>query len=234
MPTHNDNDDRTFNSYDRINTSRPGRAAAIMTQKTWMRRAAAGVLATLSMAAAAAPDVRTGDLVFQRSRSAQSLAVQQATHSPYSHMGMIVQRQGRPYVLEAAARVSYTPLDQWAAQGERGHYVVKRLRNESLLTDKARQRLATVGEGFLGRPYDPVFAWSDDRIYCSELVWKTYRRALGLEIGAPQPLKDFDLSTPAVRARMRERYGKHIPWEEPIISPAAMFESALLKTVGGS
>ncbi|NMK48069.1 YiiX family permuted papain-like enzyme [Achromobacter sp. Bel] len=202
-----------------------------MTLPAWSRAAVLAALSSLSLTAAAAPELQTGDLVFQQSRSAQSLAIQQATHSPYSHMGMIVTRQGRPYVLEAAARVSYTPLDQWAAQGERGHYVVKRLRDASRLTPAVREQLAAAGAAYAGKPYDLVFAWSDDKIYCSELVWKIYQRTLGVEIGALAPLKRFDLSSPAVQAKMRERYGRDIPWDEPIISPAAMYESDLLATV---
>lgn len=197
---------------------------------SWLARTAAATLCAASLTAIAAPDVQTGDLVFQQSRSAQSLAVQQATHSPYSHMGMIVLRQGRPYVLEAAATVRYTPLAAWAAQGERGAYVVKRLRDDAQLTPQRRDRLAAIGATYTGKPYDAAFGWSDDRIYCSELVWKIYQRALGVEIGALQPLKTFDLSAPAVRAKMRERYGDAIPWEEPIISPAAMFDSPLLRS----
>ncbi|KRC70044.1 hypothetical protein ASE30_16140 [Achromobacter sp. Root83] len=203
-----------------------------MSLAAWARAAAAALLSSLSVAAAAAPGLQTGDMVFQQSRSAQSLAIQQATHSPYSHMGMIVTRQGQPYVLEAAARVSYTPLAQWAAQGERGHYVAKRLRDTSLLTPQAREQLAQTGAEYVGKPYDLVFAWSDEQIYCSELVWKIYQRALGVKVGALAPLKSFDLKSPAVRAKMQERYGKHIPWEEPIISPAAMYESDQLVTVG--
>ncbi|WP_447921035.1 YiiX family permuted papain-like enzyme [Achromobacter aegrifaciens] len=203
-----------------------------MSLAAWTRATAASALSALSLAAAAAPEVQTGDLVFQQSRSAQSLAIQQATHSPYSHMGMIVTRQGRPYVLEAAASVSYTPLEQWAAQGERGHYVVKRLRDDARLTPAAREQLAKAGAAFVGKPYDLVFAWSDDKIYCSELVWKVYQRTLGVEIGALAPLKRFDLSASAVRAKMQERYGRDIPWDEPIISPAAMFDSPLLRTIG--
>ena len=202
-----------------------------MSPAPWTRAATAAVLSALSLAAAATADIQTGDLVFQQSRSAQSLAIQQATHSPYSHMGMIVMRQGAPYVLEAAASVSYTPLEQWAAQGERGHYVIKRLRDDARLTPAARTQLANAGAALVGKPYDLVFAWSDDRIYCSELVWKVYQRALGVEIGALAPLKRFDLSSPAVRAKMQERYGRDIPWDEPIISPAAMFDSPLLRTV---
>ncbi len=197
----------------------------------WAGAFAAAALCAASWTARAAPDVQTGDLIFQQSRSAQSQAIQQATHSPYSHMGMIVMRQGAPYVLEAAATVSYTPLAQWTAQGENGKYVVKRLRDASRLTPETREQLARTGARYLGKPYDAAFGWSDDRIYCSELVWKIYQRTLGLQIGALQRLKQFDLSSPTVRATMQARYGKDIPWEEPIISPAAMFDSPLLATV---
>lgn len=40
-----------------------------------------------------------------------------------------------------------------------------------------------IGEKFKGKPYDIYFEWSDDKIYCSELVWKIYKHALDIEIG---------------------------------------------------
>src|SRR5262249_21128739 len=64
-------------------------------------------------AAVAAPDVRPGDIVFQTSKSNQSRAIQLATRSPYSHMGLILLRDGKPFVLEAIATVRFTPLGEW-------------------------------------------------------------------------------------------------------------------------
>jgi hypothetical protein len=32
--------------------------------------------------------------------------------------------------------------------------------------------MKATGEGFLGKDYDLTFGWSDERLYCSELVWK--------------------------------------------------------------
>src|SRR6185295_16313407 len=58
-------------------------------------------------ASIAAPVLRDGDLIFQSSRSGQSLAVQRATHSPWSHMGVVLMRGGKPFVLEASATVRY-------------------------------------------------------------------------------------------------------------------------------
>jgi hypothetical protein len=87
------------------------------------------------------------------------------------------------------------------------------------------------GERFDGKPYDLYFEWNDDRIYCSELVWKIFRDAIGIEIGELNKLKDFDLSSPDVKKIMEKRYGNEIPLNEDVISPASMFNSSLLKTV---
>ncbi len=177
--------------------------------------------------------VEEGDLIFHTSRSAQSQAIQRATHSPYSHMGMVLYRDGHAFVLEAGKTVQWTPLAQWIARGNVGHYVVKRLRDsDTLLTTEARQKLRSEALRLHGRRYDAAFGWSDERIYCSELVWKAYQRALGLRIGDLQKLRDFDLSDAAVQAKLKERYGNQIPMGEDVISPAAMFASPLLIEVG--
>ncbi len=174
--------------------------------------------------------VRDGDIVFQTSRSAQSQAIQLATHSPYSHMGLIVLRDGQPFVLEAVAHVQLTPLRVWVARGEGGRYVVKRLRDETVLKNPmSLSALSKVALSFAGRPYDPYFEWSDDRFYCSELVWKAYERALGVQLGQLARLGSFDLSDQRVKAKLTERYGEKVPLEERVISPAAIFNSPLLQ-----
>jgi hypothetical protein len=93
------------------------------------------------------------------------------------------------------------------------------------------KKLRVAARRFAGRPYDLTFGWADDRIYCSELVWKAYDRGLGIQLGELQKVRDFKLTDPAVRAKMRERYGDNVPLDEPVISPVAMFQSRLLVTV---
>ena len=171
-----------------------------------------------------ADQLRDGDIVFHTSRSAQSMAIQKATHSKYSHMGIVFFRDGEPYVYEAIQTVQYTPFKKWVARGDGGHYVVKRIRDDDrILTRNTVAKLRQVAAEFQGKPYDLTFEWSDSRIYCSELVWKIYDRGLGLRVGKLQKLRDFDLSDPIVKAKMKERYGKAIPMEETVISPGEMF-----------
>jgi hypothetical protein len=147
-------------------------------------------------------------------------------------MGLVVFRDGKPFVFEASATVRFTALQAWIDRGEGHHYVVKRLRDAATqLTPEVLEKVRAAARRLQGKKYDLTFEWSDERIYCSELVWKVYERALDVEIGSLQKLREFKLDDPAVKAKLRERYGSDIPLEEPVISPAAMFAWPGLETV---
>jgi hypothetical protein len=172
-----------------------------------------------------------GDLIFQTSLSSQSIAIQLATHSIYSHCGILFKKNQKWYVFEAIQPVQWTPLDHWIARGKDGHFVVKRLKDKSLLNPQVIQKMKNVGKTWIGKNYDLFFEWSDDKIYCSELIWKIYYRTLKIELGSLQKLKDFDLSNPIVKMKLKERYQDKIPLEEPVISPVAVYDSELLETI---
>ncbi len=175
---------------------------------------------------------QSGDLIFQSSTAGQGQAIQLATHSKYSHVGILFEREGQLVVYEAVQPVKITPLHDFIHRDKNGAYVVKRLKNaKEVLTPEVLQKMKAIGKRFLGKNYDLYFEWSDERIYCSELVWKMYKEATGLEIGKLQPLSDFDLTHPAVKEKIRERYGQNIPLDEWMISPGAMFDSEELYTV---
>lgn len=179
-----------------------------------------------------AQDLKTGDIVFQTSQSTQSVAVQNATQSPYSHMGMVVFRKGQPWVLEAIQPVKYTSLDAWIKRGVNQHYVVKRY--EKPLNIQQQLRLVNTAEKYLGKDYDLYFAWDDEAFYCSEIVWKAYNEALGVQLAPLQKLKHFNLSDVRVRALMKKRYGNEIPLNETVISPNAIFQSKFLQSVSSN
>ena len=176
--------------------------------------------------------IQNGDIIFQTSKSNQSRAIQLATDSKYSHMGIIYENDGHFFVYEAVQPVKLTPLSEWINRGEKGHYVIKRLKNaDQVLTNAILTKMKQVGEQFKGKSYDIYFEWSDDKIYCSELVWKIYKQAADIEIGQLEKLSDFDLTNEIVQTKMKERYGDNIPMDEKVISPAAMFNSDKLVTV---
>jgi len=177
-------------------------------------------------------NLQSGDIIFQTSSSGLSGAIQLATRSKYSHCGMVFKQNGGFYVLEAVGPVKATPLTEWIAHGDGGKYVVKRLKNAAtVLTADNLAKIKQVGEQLKGKEYDLTFEWNDDRIYCSELVWKMYKRGANIEIGKLEKLKNFDLTSPLVKAKLKEHYGDKIPLNETIISPVAVFNSPLLVTV---
>jgi uncharacterized protein YycO len=177
-------------------------------------------------------EIINGDLIFQTSLSGQSKAIQLATKSKYSHCGLIYKDGNEFYVFEAVQPVKRTPLNRWIARGKDGKYIIKRLKNaDQVLTPATLTKMKQVGDQFNGKNYDLTFEWSDDKIYCSELIWKIYQRATGLEIGKLEKLSDFDLTNEAVKKKMKERYSGKIPTNEIVISPAAIFDSELLKIV---
>ena len=55
-----------------------------------------------------AQSVLDGDIIFQNSDSAQTPAIQLATKSKYSHCGVLLFKDGKPFVFEAASRVRYS------------------------------------------------------------------------------------------------------------------------------
>lgn len=173
-----------------------------------------------------------GDIIFQSSMSGQSYAIQLATHSKYSHCGLLFSDNGEWFVYEAVQPVKKTPFATWIKHGDKDYYVVKRLKNsDSLLSAEKTKSIRSSASKHFGKDYDLAFGWNDDRFYCSELVWKAYHEATGLEIGKTKPLGEFDLSNPVVQKKLKERYGNKIPKDEPMISPGSIFESELLITI---
>ncbi|MGB5107225.1 MAG: YiiX family permuted papain-like enzyme [Candidatus Zixiibacteriota bacterium] len=175
---------------------------------------------------------RTGDVLFQTTETPQSSAIQLATKSPYCHVGIVFIRDSKPFVLEAVEPAKFTPMNQWITRGANNHYVAKRLvAADSILTSANIAKLLAEGKTMTGKHYDIYFQWSDSTVYCSELVWKVYRRALGIQLGTPGKLKDFDLANPIVAAKLIERFGQTIPYEETVVAPSTIFDSNLLETV---
>ncbi|BDS15071.1 YiiX family permuted papain-like enzyme [Aureispira anguillae] len=177
------------------------------------------------------PVFKNGDIIFQTSNSSQSKAIQLATNSPYSHVGIIYQQNDEYWVYEAVEPVQLTQLATWVKRGKKGHYVVKRLKDTTILTPSVLNTMKSIGQRYNGKHYDLYFEWSDEKIYCSELVWKIYKEATGLSLGKLSRLSDFDLTHPTVQKKIQERFKRAIPLDEKVISPASIFNSDLLTTI---
>lgn len=141
-----------------------------------------------------------GDIVLQQSKSAQATALRDATHSWYTHTGLLLRHADTLQVLEAVDPVRWTPLGAWVARGLGRRVVLLRLKDPTPLAGDGVDRLTRSATRFLGRHEDTRYEWSDDRLYSAELVYKAFKFAFDLDIGKLQQLGDLDLASPAARA----------------------------------
>ena len=170
-----------------------------------------------------------GDIVFHESTSRQSPIIKLAQHSKWTHCGIVFHIGDKAYVYEAVDPVRYTPLKDWVARGKDGVYCAKRLK--SPLSASSIEKMKTVGAKYKGKHYDTLFQWSDNRMYCSELIWKIYFEGAGIEVCKPNHFSDYSISLPRVKKLIKERYGDKFDPSEQIVSPQALFKSKLLKRV---
>ena len=167
--------------------------------------------------------VREGDVIFQTTQSNQSPLIQLATRSKISHCGIVVMKNGKPYVLETLNTLKLTPLDKFIARSKGGKYWLKR-------SDKENIKIKY--DHFLGKSYDVAFRLDNDIYYCSELVYDIYKKQLGIELCKPKKIDDYlILCTEKLPIIKKEMQRRGIKKEEYAVAPVDVFRSDKLKTI---
>ena len=172
---------------------------------------------------------KNGDVLFQVSTGPLMLPLQSATASRWTHCGVVwTKKNGDVIVVEANSGVEMTPINDWIASGENGKYLHMRIKNGSgSLTKEQEDAMFNRMKSMKGKPYDTKYMWSDEKYYCSELVWKVYQAA-GIELCSPKKIKEYELGSAEVIAAMEKKWGSKIPMEEPAVSPGLIADSPLL------
>jgi hypothetical protein len=178
-------------------------------------------------------DLRDGDIVFVSNGSFdEGKAIQLVSKSPMTHCGVLFKEGNDWMVYEAVQPVKKTPLKDFHKTDNGETYAVRRLKNaDEVLTKDTLDTLHKALQKNEGKDYDHLFGWGNDKMYCSELVWKAYYESTHLKVGKIQMVGDFDLKDPLVAKMVEARYGKNVPITEPTITPGAVFDSRLLKTI---
>lgn len=174
--------------------------------------------------------LQEGDIVFHGTAGQQSEAIRAATGSPYTHCGVVIEKDGRLMVLEAVQPVRVTTVEGFQQRSQPGTFHARRLKTP--LAAASVEKAKAWGAKQLGRNYDSRFGWTDETLYCSELVWKAFDQA-GVRLCEPRRFHDYQLDAPAVKAVIAERYGSadKLPREEPVVAPGDLADSPLLAEV---
>jgi len=168
---------------------------------------------------------QVGDVLFQPLPPLTDLvaAIEGITGSSYTHCGVVVNREGQWYVIEAGPRVMLTPLMPWIDRGRHNRFAAFRLRPayRPIIPEFIAALLS-----YLGLPYDAKYEMGDKAIYCSELIFKAFRDATGEELGRVVRLDD--LNWQPYREIILRYEGGPVPLERLMITPKHLADAEQL------
>ncbi len=158
---------------------------------------------------------KEGDIVFQTSKSKQAPFVMIATRSLYTHCGIIVYKNNKPYVLEASNVVKLTSIDEWFNKSRFGDCTTYRVFDKPIKINYKK---------YLGQKYDISFKFNNGRMYCSELVYEIYKNQFGIELCKPRKVKDYHIF--GMKKLLKRR---HINPNQLVVSPSDIANSKYVK-----
>ncbi|MBO4984894.1 MAG: hypothetical protein J6C87_04540 [Bacteroides sp.] len=175
--------------------------------------------------------LRSGDLVFQVSAGSEmGEAITDATAADsisYDHVGIVFIENGKTFVIEATPEqgVVLTAWEDFAGQADG---VVMRLRQPFDV-----ERTIARAKSHLGEAYDWSYLPDNGKMYCSELVYESYRTADGKPIFTARPMnfRNADGEMPAFWTDLFSRLGEPIPEGVPGTNPNDMAREASLEVV---
>ncbi len=191
------------------------------------------ILAALSLLAGGCSNVpqdyapQKGDMVFQSlPHGAMVDMIEGSTGSHYSHCGIVVEKNGAWYVLEAIGPVQEISLDAWIGHGRGNAFAVYRLKPPYR---SAIEPMITAARRYMGRPYDVHYQMDDERIYCSELLYEGYLQATNTPLGKME--KVSELNWKPYEELMKGIEGGPVPLERKLITPRAITEAPEVELV---
>ena len=129
-------------------------------------------------------------------------------------------------MFKAIGPVKETSVTAWEMQGRDGRFTVYRLK------PKYREKIPAfikAAQSCEGLPYDLHYDMDDTAIYCSELIYKAFRKATGEELGRLQKLSE--LKWQPYEAVIKQLEDGTVPLDRVLITPRSMSEAAQLEKV---
>ena len=153
------------------------------------------------------PPLQNGDLVFQTSWTGlPTMAIGFASASLYIHTGIVhVPENGEPIVIEAARTVSEIPLREWVDRGILGRFSAFRYNG---LTPEQGSKIIETARTYLGLPYDHLFSFGKDAIYCSELEYYAFNES-GVPLSEPEKIGDLHINNRFVKQLIEQRWQRY-------------------------
>lgn len=181
--------------------------------------------------------LKDGDLVFIKSQTEQSSLLRYTTGSEWTHVGIAFKKASGWEVIEAVQPVKWTGIGSFVARSKNYSFDVKR---PNFVFDSEEIKKFT--EKLIKKNYDYIFAWDDERWYCTELVWKAFKAVTGVELGTLERIGDLQhIDSDLIKKEAKRRFSAYgVPYDHeewkasPVITPIQMMNSHQLDSIGSS
>mgnify|MGYP001164772537 CR=1 FL=1 len=177
------------------------------------------------------PIFNEGDVVGHTSNADYLGLLRNITESPYTHVGILVKENGKIKVLEAVGSgVEINNFASFKSRGENGKFTVLRVKPE--FQDSLKE-VMDIAKSFIGKDYDDRFEPDDNRIYCSELIYKAFKRGSDAKAGKMKSLSDVlgvQKYNPIVSAVIKRKFGGK-PDDILVVSPGSVMRSGYFDVI---
>ncbi len=160
-------------------------------------------------------DFRAGDILLQHRQERLGSFISDISDSPYSHCGIVVYKDGKPYVMDALGEVKLRPLQTWLEEGYLGLFTQLRVQD---LTESEMEKVIDSAYKYFGKPEDLKYEMDNDKLYSAEFIFKAFLRGAKIKISDNKSLGKYDY-------RKQEEYIRYIlgylPIDRVLVTPAS-------------
>lgn len=176
------------------------------------------------------PVFKSGDIIGHYSNADFLGFFRNIAKADFNHVGIIMEHDGRLMVLEATGGgVGFNELEDFYARGNY-KYTVLRVKSEY---EDSLPGVISQAMNYVGYEYDNSFDLSDEKIYCSELVYKAFEKGGGIEPGRLQKVKEVigvHKYNPILKG-IAGNFVKNVSMEQEVIMPESIMKSVKFNIV---
>lgn len=177
------------------------------------------IFASLKTLALPMDELKTGDILLLDMDCYSCDLIEKQTNGPFSHSGIVLKLGNQVYVAQALGTVHHLPLQRFLNYS---HKPIQVIRPKYINYTKRRRLIQSYQANFFNMPFDHDYTWDDEKLYCSEFIYKLLKSVYAIEDFAPTPMK-YDVNEDGWR-----RYfgGKEPPHGQLGLSPNDFYRSS--------
>lgn len=175
--------------------------------------------------------LKEGDIIFISIPNFLYRAIEKATNSETSHVGILLKNNGKWMVAESKVPVScLTPLNDFIKRSDHLWFAIKRI-NEPLSQENIAA-LKQSCEARFGVLYDFSFCFSSKKLFCSKFVYEVFKESCNIEVGRLESFQTLISNNPsALSSFWRLWFLGFIPYEKLTVTPQSQLTDANLTKV---